>query len=630
MIHADPFAHARSNLQFFYKPVMMAGGYEFNHVNTLRRINLYHDSQFETGPVDGLGFYKYFYNIVKPACDVATKFVDLDTKDIIFISERPGEDYKIWMMQKDFRYWVKETKFGELLNGIAFNYPKYGTVVIKKNRTNEWQRVNIENIRLDPSAQTLEQSSFVYEILTMTQRELRDMPWEKEAIEELISRNPSAQHFTVYECYTYDSEAKKKWRRYFVADFLRKKTSDGTFVETPESQLLDQTDYMPGVLLFEDEVDELPYRELHWESVPGRWLGRGFTEYLFDNQIRRNEIVNTKAKGLYFTSLKLYQTTDETIGRNLLTDMENGQILKVASPITPVPMEERNLSAFAEEQQQWDNNTERKTFTFDIARGGRLPSQTPLGVAQLSAAMVASFFDIKRENFGLFIRQLILDDILPSFKKARKKQHLVKFFGSDKEIAKVRKAIVDHRSRKAIWQYALKAGVFPSQLAIDLMRMRLEQSAMKRQDITLEIPEGFYDDVKAVVDIQVTGEQFDSGTRMQTLQVALQIMGANPGIVVNPSTRTIFFKMLELAGVSPVELDLMNEQSDPSQTMGMPVPGGPPGAPQGPQRGLPGQGVPGAVQAQQGPPFRQTGPLPAAPPQGARRPTLTRPGVRTR
>lgn len=563
--YSDSFEEIRKNIGFFYKPVQMAGGHTFDHADTLKRINLYHASKYEKGCYDSQGFYKYFYNIVKPSCDVATKFIDLDVKDFIFVSETPEQDYKIWIMQRDFRYWTKTSGFGELLNTIAFDYPKYGSIVLKSDKTNEWNKVNLENLRFDPSTSSLEESSFVYEVHMMTVREMHDMKWDKEIIDQLVTRNSDSYHFTVYECYDYLPDGAKKWTRKFVTDFSKRRAKDGPLVETPESELNDRNSYVSGLVLHEDEVAELPYRELHWERTPGRWLGVGFTEYLFDNQIRRNEIINIKAKNMYFSSLKVFQTSDETIGKNLLSSVENGQILKTASPITPVVTEERNLPAFAEEEQQWDMNTERKTFTFDIARGGNLPSQTPLGVAQLSAGMVSSYFEIKREQFGLFMRQLVLNDILPSFKKENRKKHILRFMSSDKEITKIRKAVTDHTINKSILDYASKTGLLPSKMSVELMRYKMQEFVMKKEDVALEIPDSFYDDVEATVDVQVTGEQFDSGARMQTLNTALQILGSNPTIVENPVTRSIFLKMLELAGVSSLDIDSLNADSQALQ-----------------------------------------------------------------
>ena len=550
----------RENLQQFQKPVLMAGGDYFDHIRTLKRIALYHGGKFESGDKDSSGGKKYFYNITKPACDIATKFIDLDTKDIVLYSERAGDEYKVWVMQRDLKMWLKEERFGVLLNEIAYDFPKYGHVVLKKSSDNKWHKVNIENLRMDPSAETLANSMFVYEVLVMSKREIREMKeWGQEAKDELFQRTDDA-HFTVYQCYDYNCDEGKRWKRSFRAGFLSRRGKDGSSILTPESDLANNQGYEEGVVLYEDEMDELPYRELKWESIPGRWLGFGFGEYLFDNQIRQNEVANIKARGLALSSLQLFQSSDDTIAKNVFTEMENGDIIYTQGGIQPVQTAERNLGAFQLEEQRWDLNADRKTFSFDIARGEPLPSQTPLGVAQLQAGMVASYFDIKRENFGLFVKQLMLDDIIPSFEREKRKNHVLKFFGSDKEIGKLRRAFTDHTMRKAVLDYALKTGVIPTAFAIDAERAKIELSVRKKKDLYLEVPDDFYSDVKYVIDVVVTNEQVDVAQRIQTLQAALSMVGSNPMIVQDRGLRTIFLKLLEFAGVSAVELDLLDEQ----------------------------------------------------------------------
>lgn len=555
---ADKYSTTRENLKSFYDKITMPGGYAFDHVQTIRKIDSYFNGKFESGSKDSAGFRKYFYNIVKPACEVATKFIDLDTKDVMILSEKPDDEYRVWLMQRDLKTWLKEQKIGELLNDIAFDFPKYGTVVIKQGKDNSWEKVNLENMRLDPTACEIDDSPFVYEIHLMSPREIDSMPWDKEQVAYLLAKKQP--QYLIYECYEQNTDSTgKEWLRAFKADFLDTRTSAGSQVRTAEAQINLNDSYLPGVTLYEDEVDELPYRELHWEKVPGRWLGMGFVEYLFDNQVRMNELVNIKARGIYFTSLKVYQTGDETVGRNLLTDVENGDIIKTQGDIRPVVNEERNLSVFNQEEARWDRNTEQKTFSFDIARGGDLPSQTPLGVARLSAGMIASYFELKRENFGLFFKDVILNDVIPQFKKQNWKKHLLKFLGSDSEINILHRVITEAQVRNAVVKHVLDNGAVPTADEIARERTAFETQIKKQKDFYINVPDGFYDDAEYSIDILITGEQMDAGARIQTLQTALQIIGTNPALLQDKATRGVFFKLLEMVGVSPIELNLMED-----------------------------------------------------------------------
>lgn len=590
---SDHYGKTRENIKAFHDPLEMPGGYSFSHVDTIKKIDAYYNGKFTTGARDSAGFTKYFYNIVKAPCDVAAKFIDLDTKDILLISERPDDERKIWFMQRDLKQWMKEQKIGKLLNTIGHDYPKYGTVVVKKVGNGKWAKVNIENLRMDTGADSLEDdSSFVYEAIRMTPRKIREMKaWDEVEVGRLLASKES--DYIVYECYDVNDDG-KKWTRSFRAGFLNAKHGQ-TFQRTAESRINLGADYASGFTLFEEEVDELPYRELHWERVPGRWLGQGFVEYLFDNQVRMNELANTKAKGLHFTSLKVFQTRDDAVARNLLTEVENGDILKVTSEVTPVAMEERNLAHFSQEEQRWDRNSDQKTFSFDIARGDDLPSATPLGVAKLSAGMVASYFELKRENFGLFVKDVILDDVIPEFKRQNRDQHLLKFLGSDAEIQKLYDTVTEAQIQNAVVKFVLSHGTVPTPDDVAKEKQRISTEVKKKKDIFVDIPKAFYDEANYNIDVIVTGEQVDVGARMQSLQNLMTIVSSNPMILHDPSARSILFKLMELAGVSPVELGILEDKvtsnPPPAQPGAQPQAPQAPMAPQQPPMGAPVNGV---------------------------------------
>ena len=65
----------RHNLSSFYQPVSMPGGWTFDHVETLKFNHLYYYGKYQTGNKDAQGYYKFFHNNTKPACDIATQIV---------------------------------------------------------------------------------------------------------------------------------------------------------------------------------------------------------------------------------------------------------------------------------------------------------------------------------------------------------------------------------------------------------------------------------------------------------------------------------------------------------------------------------------------------------------------------
>lgn len=569
------------NLATYWDDVKMPGDYSWSHTKTLQRIDQYYNSKFEDGKdKDSRGYHKFFYNINKPACDIATKFVDLDTKDIILNHQLPDQEWKVWVMMHDLKGWLKKEKFGKLLNKFGVNYPKYGHIFAKKVK-NRWREINIQNVRFDPASSSLETDTWFYELYELTARDIQSMGWNLEAVQQLLSQNKNK--YLIYECYDYNSGPGKKWIRAFKGGLFRHKEA-GNVRETTESQLGDRTqNFLPSLVLFQEEVDELPYRELKWDEVPGRRLGMGFVEYLFENQFAENQAENMERKGLYFTSLHIYQSRDSTIGRNIMTDMENGDIIRADDPLVPVQTEERNLPAFNATRNRWAINTVQKTFTTEVSRGENLPSRTPLGVANLQASMVASYFDLKRENFGMFVKEL-LEEMILEFKKDQRSAHKVILNAGAGGLEKFLRAISHLQVERMAVKYAEKfSGFFPSKDEMRREEERLLLELMNRKNVNLEIPEKEYDDIKYGLDIITTGEQVDVAALQQALQVFIQIVGSNPAVLQNRGTRTALFKSLELSGMSPIDLNLMEEAAT-SETQQQ--------IPQGGSVGIPNQAQP--------------------------------------
>ena len=94
-------------------------------------IDLYMLSQYRDENTDSFGQPKVFYNISSLPVDVASKMVDIDTKDIILMAE--DENYwTTWLMEKELKYWFKDTYFAKELNKYCYCLPRDGHLVVKK------------------------------------------------------------------------------------------------------------------------------------------------------------------------------------------------------------------------------------------------------------------------------------------------------------------------------------------------------------------------------------------------------------------------------------------------------------------------------------------------------------------
>src|SRR3990167_372233 len=120
--------------------------YAFNQHETLNLIELYYNSKFQSSEYDTEGHRKTFLNVNQFRADVASKMVDLDTKDFIFLPEDSHSVWPAWFLSKEFKMWTKDRKLSKLLNQIIMDYPKYGTAVVKEV-DGDVVRVPLRNLR---------------------------------------------------------------------------------------------------------------------------------------------------------------------------------------------------------------------------------------------------------------------------------------------------------------------------------------------------------------------------------------------------------------------------------------------------------------------------------------------------
>jgi len=529
--------------EFNEDSIEIVEGFTFNQRDTLNRIYLYYNSKYETGDIDDQGDKKYFYNINRNPCNVGTKAIDFDTKHISILTAGGGNPLNTWFFERDLKFWMKDQGFGKVLNRIFQELPIFGSVVLKII-DGKIYFVDLRNFIVEQSADTLDKSNYIIEIHNYTPIEFRRIAKQKkwERADEVINlfREMDEPFIKVYERY---GEVGESFKRVILADVGKDIYNKATKETIPHQ----------GIILDETEIEELPYREFHWEKIPGRWLGVGRVEVLFDPQIRTNEISNQQVKSSYWSTLRLWQTRDEGINRNLLTDVENGQVLNVESPIEQIDMADRNLAYYNQEINRWLANRDELTFSYDVVRGERLPAGTPLGSAQLAAGMAGSYFDQIRENIAMDIKNLLYEVIIPQFKKENSKEHILRIAGED--LDKINSLLIESQTRKKVIDFISREGRYPDKSQIDLMKGIVTEQIKKKKEQLIKIDENFYEDIKYKIDIVITGEALDTRIAAANRFAILQAITADPTLLTDPVKKRILYPILEQSGISPVDIE---------------------------------------------------------------------------
>lgn len=553
----------KTELEEFDNPITIVDNFEFSQKDTISRIYLYYNSKYETGEIDEDGDKKYFFNINRNPCDIATKGIDFDTKDITIQTASGGTPLMTWLLEKDLKFWLKDKNFGRILNRIFYELPIFGSVVLKIIKGGLYF-VDLRNFVVEQTADSLDKADYIIEIHNYSPVEFRKVAnargWQH--IEDTIAeaRKSDNPFIRVYERYGEDPEDNYTFKRIIIADV-------GEDIEE-NGEVIPHT----GYILDSEEISELPYREFHWEKIPGRWLGRGRVEMLFDPQIRVNEISNQQVKSSYWSTLRLWQTRDEGFGRNLLTDVHNGDVLNVESELTQIDMADRNLAYYGQEIARWLGNRDELAMSYDVIRGERLPSGTPLGSAQLAAGMVSAYFDQIRENIALDIKKLLYDVVIPQFMKENNAEHILRLTGED--LDKINELIVNQKARDALFDYIDREGRIPFRDEFEIIKTAIAERVKRGKEKLLKIGKNFYKDLKYKIDIVITGEAINTGIKAANLFAALQAITATPDLLTNPVKRKFFNRWLEQGGLNPVDFQAEIPAELPAPVQVKPAGGG--------------------------------------------------------
>lgn len=568
----------KENKDFYDSSISVVPGYSFNQYDTLKRAHLYLNSKYENGGTY-LNRELIFYNITTPPCEVATKMLNVDTKNIRLWPTNPKHYFSTYLLEKELKHWLKQSKMGRLLNKIAEDAPKYGSFVLEKTKDGA-EAVDLRRLILDPTVERIKDSRFVTTIHYMTPTQLRESGWDNVdvAIERFgsgqlpetfedgsgnVNQLQSTPYIKVYKRY---GEVPKWWVDGGRSEELVRAVFIVAGADILEVNAQKQVTGEAGITLFKSRwYKEWPYKDYHYTKVQGRWLGVGVPEMLFDMQTRINELKNTKRLAMEISSIHLFQTKDKTIVRNVLTDLQNGDLIRSPSGIEPIANEERNLPAFKDEEDGYMAQAERLTFAYEAVSGQTLPSSTPATNALLATQQATSVYAFKRENLTLFLQEFFNDLVMEQLMRDLTPEHIMRFVGSAQELYKLDQASAEIVANDFIKERLL-AGEFIDPQEIDMMKQLAIKRYQKQGEARfLKIKKAFYDKVEYEFDFIIGNEQADPVTLVQNTQAVLMAVAQNPMILQDPRTKMLFFKYSEYLGVSPAEMELADQQAQQVQ-----------------------------------------------------------------
>ncbi len=553
---------------FLTKPVKIVDGYSFSQRETIKRAHLYRHSQFEDGSTDVLG-EKIFFNILTPRVRNSAKNIDLSTKDVMFRALNGNNYWKSWLYRRSAQQWMRARKFGRFLNGIPDNVLSNGTVVAKHvYNKNIVQMVDIRNLMNDQTTDCLD-DSWVIEDHYYTPTELRQKTeWNKQGQVDVAIKSFLTTHKENYVDLGGSTEPTQGDAQYirvreFYGDVPQRLIDDsssdiymrGQFVVImPEGQSEQiQKGEKQGLILFRDKVKAGTsiYKELHARRISGRFLGIGYYEEGRELQVFKNEEMNAIRDALELSKLILFWTGDETVARNILQDLRNGDILKFKKGAAGIQRLDTRAHDNATNQlisSEIDRLTNALANSAEVTMGQTMPSGTPFALGQLLDQNANKLFQLLREDFGLFIQDIFEDWVMPEMEKHMTEEHILEIT-DEQEVKMLREIIVRKKSWAGISDVLMHEGRMMTVAEVEALQAVLDAQLASRDALFLDIPKGML----TVKDVRVdVGVEREDPAMLQSLGTVLQIVQQNPAALDNP----VFQRILDTMGLSKLDFPM--------------------------------------------------------------------------
>lgn len=574
---------------FIHNPITVADGYEFNQYENVKKTHLYLNSQFyrqyntstDRPLVDGVDQSeddRIFFNVTTPRVKAVERFFDVDVADIVIDEIDPNSEKALQLLNKDFDRFAEEHNLSKDLNMFKQPLIRYGSLVIKVLKNRAPEIIPLNRLFLDPSVKNLSDSRFVTIKHTMTPEMLREKVkdgWDEEKVEELIksagktsnasntyedeggtNKITSSVLIDVYERYGYAPE-------YMINGGDSEKEIMTLSVTGLNDAAKQGNKEVEGACLYKTEwTKDIPLLDTHLAQTEGRWQGIGIPELLYPIQQRMNEVCNQKRISMEISSLHLFQSSDPGTLNNILTDLENGDVIQSKAGLTPLANEERNLPAFDSEIVTYQSQGDKLSFANDLLSGGDIASSTPAtnAVIQNNNQVLVHLQD--RENFTNFIaNEYVKKYVVPKLIKDMSDEHFLRIVSDSTDLVNFDDDIVAINKWQIVKERAMKGQIVDALMGEDLEREIRQKLQSKGPNRYVKVLKDYYKNKIGDIIVHIGNEKKDMA-KVANNQLSFMQMLQDPSMVEDPVKRVFLTDYARSIGIDTARLEVAYAKRD--------------------------------------------------------------------
>ena len=293
-------------------------------------------------------------------------------------------------------------------------------------------------------------------------------------------------------------------------------------------------------------------------SIFGRALDFGGAEELFEAQIWTNYSVIRQQGLLDATSKVILQSDDPTVTqKQKVRDLENLSVIEYTAGtkgISQVDTVPRSMVLFDNAIAQWNLHAKDMGAAQDPIQGKQSLSGTPFSSVQNQVQQSQALHDYRRGIYARFLEDVYRDWIIPHIQK--KICEGTKFLSelSLSDLQYISDALVTNQTNAFVKDRILK-GVIPTDQEIQQFQQQAQTAFQKKGNRHfIEILKGEFKDVDLGVKVNIANKSKDLSGMVDKLTNVFRTIIASPYILQSKPISDLLNKIIEAAGLDPIDL----------------------------------------------------------------------------
>lgn len=558
-------------------------GLPFFMYESIREAEFLTSGHYMTGDYDENGDLKPFHDILTRLLENQRSAEEVDIADLEISTDDPDYYTRAMLLSKYNQDWLYKKNIGKFLNEAIETRGKYGGLLVKVIEADDefdlevvdWNSFNGDPMDLRSGLKVINHFYTPSQFIEVAKERGWDMQAVTDAIELYrrtdIADDTKEQKETIGD-YVLVREVSGDLPKYYLEENADEYEYVHQIHYIAGTEIRDEDGNSKGVTLFASELKQSPYYYLPYKKRNGsdRLLGVGVVERARHGQIQTNRAAQQYKRAMDFASTHVLQSASKNLkGKNVLTEMKTGSILMhdEGRPISGVDMSPQALQHLDRYLAVWQNQVDRATQTNAIATGAgeQLPADMTYRLGAILNQNSQSSFDLRREEFDIFMNQIYTERIIPWMIKQVKKQSVLKLKFNSEELMKLDQDVQNYKADNQIIDNYFNGAYdnLPPMMKFVAMnedKMFIMQGLgeqlkkQKSRRVITDFPENYWTDVADKLYVSITSERKRKGVVAERVQNALiQYMQYKPLLDQDPEARAMFDNIMVASGMQPID-----------------------------------------------------------------------------